>query len=376
MRAPESFLCCPSSTHDAHPTLKRHLLLLPALVLFLVALWSGVGQLSFLRDDTAKQDWLSAARRVRKHILPTAKEAASQATPSSSSKSKKNSPRDEHLAAHPLPADRILVWPAWRETPLPELVEVSQALMWNDQPVLEDLQGARRLFLLTPTSRVEEALDELPFPARPHITSREDFDTVQLLEIAVPKALTQWPIQLSDHLAEATVEIIDRSVTPHKRSRCSKRARAGAPSWSCPDLPEQVGVSFYELDDQPRYCILAPPPKGKETALRVTFPSTSLEDASNPATLRFRAGFDLRGARLAANNDDLTLKIFIADQEIARQRYQAQTSTWKATDIELAPQALEGAPQGLTFEVDARSATHKLFCFNAWLGSRPAPSNP
>lgn len=346
----------PLQPAPAYATLKRNLLLLlPALAILLTALWSALGQVSFLRDPTSPQDWRSAARHVHQII------ATPDETPSSS-------------APHLLPPDRILVWPAWRETPLPELVEVSQSLMWNDRPVLEDLQGAERLFLLAPTEQLDDALDALPYPARQHITSRHAFDTVQVVALEVPQNTTQWAVQLSDLLSEARIEVVTAGETP-RRASCSATKRVGdrAPTWRCPGTAEQVGVSFYELDDQPRHCILAHPPSNPNESLRITFTPPALATPS-PVTLRVRAGFDLRGARLAQRNDELDLTISIGDSELSHRRYHAQSSTWESHDIE--SKQLVDMSEGLTFEIAAKDAKHKLFCFNAWLGARPAPFKP
>ncbi len=315
-------------------SVKRYLPLIPALALLLVALWSTLGQLSFLRDSTSPDDWSNAAHHALRQL-----EKNTQS---------KDSPT------------RVMVWPEWRETPLPHLVDQSQYILWNHAPTIEDLQNTSEIIILTPQDRKEDALRALPFT--PQNTRQENFNSVLALHVALPPQTQYTTPPLHTLLRKATVSIEKPKGKP--TSCTSWRNNPREPGWACAKHPRIIGAAEYELDDQPRTCILAHPPKSPSDTLVITFPKIKTE--LDHATLRVRAGIDLRGARLAKHNDDLTLEILQGDQSLATHTYKAQESTWDHLDIPLKTIA-NHTIEPLTFRVSAKSHDHKLFCFNAWV---------
>lgn len=325
--------CCwwrVSSTSPLAHIVKRFLLLIPMILLVSLATWSLIGQATFLRDPTTPEDWKLAAQHITTDLVPRAPERT-----------------------------KILVWPVWRETPLPDLIDVSSLLLWNGAPLLEDLQRTSHLIVITPVGRIDEVLKVLPFTPDGALV-RKDFETVSVLDIKLPEAM-QWPSpSLVELLPKATVTLRakDGTVTP-----CTSwNPRGEMPGWSCPGHPHVITASEFELDDQPRRCILAHPPSQPDVTLLITFPRP--EDLPAASTLRVRAGFDLRGARLAGTNDDLWLKVRAGEQELATRTYKAQTSMWEALDI---PVKGAGGLDAITLEISAQTSAHKLFCLDGWI---------
>lgn len=309
--------------------MKRSLLLIPIVLLVLLATWSLIGQATFLRDSTTPEDWERAATHLTTTLIPEA---------------------PEHT--------KIMVWPVWRETPLPHLVEVDEMLLWQSAPLLEDLQHTTQVLIIAPEDRVNEALDALPFTPT-HPPERTDFDSVSTMRVEVP-AITQWPsASLAELLPEAKIALRQAdTLTPCK----SWPERAPLPGWRCAGHPRIVGVSEYELDDEPRRCIMAHAPSKPDATLLLHFPT--INPPEHDSTLRIRAGITLRAARLAPQNDDLTLRVTLDGALVATRIYAAQASTWEPLDL---PVKQGQDLSTLTLEVSALSSPQKMFCLNGWI---------
>ncbi len=305
---------------------KRALLLIPIVSLVMVATWSIIGQATFLRDSTSPDDWERAARHITSELIPK---------------------HPEH--------SKIMVWPVWRETPLPHMVDVHESLLWQHAPLLEDLQNTKQLIIISPADRTKDALDALPF--LPTETESKLFDSVSVLQIDMPIA-TQWPgPSLAALLPKAKVSLRDTQKTTPCTWRTSKRS----PGWHCKGHPRPIAVSEYELDDQPRRCIMAhAPPKASQT-LSLAFPT--FPSPPSDGVLRVRSGFDLRGARLAKKNDRLTMTILDAKEPLGKRSVNAFDSSWEALDI---PVKKGQDLSALRIEISAPTSKHKLFCVNGW----------
>ena len=316
--------------------MKRALPLTPLLLLCALGAWSATAQGTCLRDSTSPQDWEQAARHVAGSIK-----------------------------AHPEASPRVLIWPPWRETPLPELVEVSQTLLWQQRPLLEDLQRTSEVFVIAPRDRLDEALDALPF-APVEAPEWRSFGSVVTTRLALP-ASTQWPApSLLELLDEASLSVVSSSEAT-KALDCTRHRRAAPASsgWRCPKVDTSIVAGEYELDDQPHRCLIAHPPQDPNFALRIKFPALLPSPADGGATLRLRAGNDLRGARLAKVNHPIVLRALRGERVIARAEFMAFESTWEAIDIDLPESELP--LDDLTLEVSSPRGEAMRFCVNGWL---------
>lgn len=252
-----------------------------------------------------------------------------------------------------MPEDAIRVHPSWTEEPLPHLLPVGNLLHRQHHPILEDFTGLDRVLILAEARRTQEALDRLPF--RADMVETQDFGTVSLLVVPVPKEF-QIPSDLAGALSQAKVFI--ESGEGIRITRCTQRG--GSASFRCPSQTKSgtVQATFLEIEHDGRRCIQAFPPAAQGTLI-IELPLEHPLDI-----LRVRAGLDQRAARLE-KGDDVIYRIIFDDELIAELQVPGTQSTWQAHDI---PTSEQNGPSTLRLEVQSVDPEpyHRRFCFNAW----------
>lgn len=274
------------------------------------------------------------------------------------------------------PSDAIRVHPNWIEAPLPYLTDVDDRLSRQDTPVPGDLQGDDRVWIISETDRVQEAVDRLPW--RPENPQKKAFGPVSVILADVPEAL-KFEYELLDHLEGAEVAHVtpsapkkkpeepdapdeaDAKNEPTERGEQCKNWNAEKRRWYCgPENPWIfVGEIMRFVNDNPRRCIWAHPP-GDDKVLRVTFPDVPLTD-----TFRVRAGLTFRASR-SDRGGPVRMQVEIGHDQVVDHTYPATSSTWFPHDIDTSKLAAEAGESDVTFEISSEAIHERYFCLNGW----------
>jgi hypothetical protein len=248
--------------------------------------------------------------------------------------------------------DGIHVHPGWTHDPLPHLEEVGDQLMPQKDPVRGDIQDLRRIWVLTETARLEEALATLPYtPSRPDTT---EFGDVTVVKTTVPSS-ARYSYELLDHLDEASVgRVSEDSVEECKNWSESDRR------WDCGSRDQwlYVGEHFDTLADDPHECIWAHPLDGGRT-LHITFPDVPLQEL-----LRIRAGLTYR-ASISKDTKPVDMTVRVGDETRIDHTYGARESTWFPHDLDTTE--LDGETRDVVVEVETSKTKNRWFCFNGWV---------
>ncbi len=261
----------------------------------------------------------------------------------------------QRAAAHVVEAveadDVVRVHPSWTEAPMPYLQTIGNQLNRLHHPLAEDIQGVERIWIISETDRLAEALARIPFDTAK--AQLERFDTITVALVEVP-ASTQFPFALHEHLDQA---IVTRG-SGKKQEKCTNWD-AQKREWQCAkrDRWLYVGESVRELDNDPRTCIYAHA-LPNQRVLRIEFPEVPLYE-----TLRIRAGLDLRGAR-NARATQIDYRIYVDDKLLTSESIAKAASPWTAHDIDTTERT--GESVRLAVEVQAEAVHGRFFCFNGW----------
>ncbi len=251
--------------------------------------------------------------------------------------------------------DAIRVHPSWTEAPMPYLQPVGNQLHRQHHPLAEDIQGIERIWIVSETNHLKDALKRLPFEATPE--KSQSFDTVTAVLVDVPKS-TQFPYILNEHLEQAKVTRLNKK--NNKTEECTNWDR-NLRKWYCGgnrDRTLHVGDVVQELGDDPHHCIWAHA-LPHSNVLRVEFPAVPLQD-----TLRIRAGIERVGSsRHGATPTDY--RIFLDDKLVVSEQIPKHDSTWPAHDIQTVQQS--GKTGNLRIEVESENDRGRHFCFNGWV---------
>ena len=261
----------------------------------------------------------------------------------------------EHLGDN----DLVRVHPTWNEDPLPYLTEVGDQISRQHDPVLGDLQGAERVWILAEEERWQEAVARLPYePARQNIRS---FGNVKVIETTLPDDAHASYVFL-EQLQAAKVE----RVTPSKKGeeevqvRHCKNWSERDRRWDCGGRDKwlYVGEVYRFIGDDAHRCIWAHPlPDGQR--LRITFPHVPLAKE-----LRVRAGMLFQAGRKKSDGT-VRMRLLVDGEERGEYTYPPQTTRWNLHVFDTSELAGTDAP--VTLEVRADSIKNRFFCVNGWV---------
>ena len=285
----------------------------PLLLLVAVAIWSLSGRLMVWSDPTSANQWREAAREAVTHVTE---------------------------------GDALLVHPFWSEAPLPYLRGVEEKLLFPDTLLREDLQGRRRLIIVSEVDRITTLPARLPFQASPHFLSSHGDVAVYVVD--VPPTM-QWGEDVVASLSDAIVKT--------KGKPCS-RFDSTRESWTCPG-GARAAMRSQEIEDAPRRCLVLSPPQGSR--LEVTFPDLSLSEA-----LRVRFGWSLLAIRSMRHAPtSMRVQIRIGDEEVFAEEVDGRDYSWKLA--RLATSRWSDRPTDVTFVVSTPDAKRADLCLNAWI---------
>lgn len=257
----------------------------------------------------------------------------------------------EHVVEALEERDVVRVHPTWNEDGLPYLTRVGNQLHRHHWPLVEDIQHIERIWIISETGRVKEALERLPFT--PEAVETLTFETITLLRVDVP-AWARLPASLHDQLA--TARVTRRAGNAVEDCRIWE---AGQRRWYCArrDQTFYVGSVLAELDDDPRRCIWAHPVK--DQVLRVEFNDVPLGDV-----LRIRAGLDLRGTRFERTGP-VDYRVFIDEELVTERRISPHDASWHPQEFDTTLHNRASAQ--IALEVEAEDIRQRRFCFNGWV---------
>ena len=291
--------------------------LVPAAIIIVAGIASFIAQIFVLPGDVEAEDWKAPSEYVLEHIGPR---------------------------------DVINVQPNWTDAPYPYLTEVGDQLARQGTPLIEDVHDRERIWLLTETERIDEALARMPFEA----SDKKTFGDITVVRVDVPE--TQ-PVtyELRPHLRQAKVTYVKDGEITNRCKNWNKEENA----WHCgrPDRWVYVGHELLDLGGDPHQCIWAHPPPGQKK-VRITFPSVPLAD-----TFRFRGGLNQRGAR-SKRATDLHFSVHVGEKWTQKETIPARQTSWEPIDFDTS--ALAGQTADVTVEVWSESIFDRLFCFNGW----------
>lgn len=255
----------------------------------------------------------------------------------------------EHIEAD----DALRIHPSWTEAPMPYLQKIGNQLHRQHHPLLEDLQGIQRIWILSETEHLQDALRRLPFEPSPALTER--FGTVTAVLIDLPES-TQFPYIFNEHLQEAKVSRYSPGADAVEDCKTWDRNQR---RWHCArrDRTFYVGDAVQELGDDPRHCIWAHA-LPNQRILRIEFPEVPLYN-----TLRIRAGLE----RVGSSRVDVTpvdYRVYLNDELILEQSIPKDSSTWPAHDVKTSEQ--NGQTANVRIEIQSEHERGRHFCFNGW----------
>lgn len=248
------------------------------------------------------------------------------------------------------PEDGVRVHPSWTNDPLTHLEPVGDQILPQSHPVAGDLQDRRRIWMLTETDRLREALERLPFePSRPTI---EKFGDVSVVRTRVPSSIRASYAFLAN-LDAAEVERVDGDEVRQCRNWSDADRR-----WDCGERDKwlYVGEHAATLGEDYHRCIWAHPLPDEKT-LRITFPDVPLDNR-----LRIRGGLDFRALH-KQDRAPIQMRVDIAGETRLTHTYGPRASTWAPHDIPTT--GLDG-PADVTVELQTPNLKDRWFCFNGW----------
>lgn len=251
--------------------------------------------------------------------------------------------------------DAVRVHPSWTEAPMPYLQPVGNQLHRQHHPLPEDIQGIERIWILSETDHLNDALKRLPFDAKPEQT--RSFDTVTAVLVDVPES-TQFPYIFNEHLEQARVSrLLKKDGSIEECTNWNRHQR----KWYCGtkhDGTFHVGDVVQELGDDPHHCIWAHA-LPDQNVLRVEFPEVPLQN-----TLRIRAGIERVGSS-RVNVTPTDYRVYLDDKLVLSERIPKTASTWPAHDIQTS--AHNGQTARVRIEVESQNERGRHFCFNGWI---------
>ena len=257
----------------------------------------------------------------------------------------------DYVLDHVRQEDGIAVHPAWNEDPLPYLEAAGPQILPQETILAEDIQGVRRIWLLSEADRLDAAIDRLPFdPSRPTIKS---FGDVSVVRTQVPSSI-RFNYEFLAHLDEARVERVEGESVRHCENWSAEDRR-----WDCGsrDTWLYVGENLATLGDDLHRCIWAHPLDGKKR-LRITFPDVPMR-----RLLRIRAGLIFRVVH-KDNRAPVHLRVDVGGETRLEHTYPPHTTTWVPHDIDIS--GLDGTSD-VTVEVWTPNIKDRWFCFNGWV---------
>ena len=292
--------------------------LLPALTLALLGAGSVLAQVTLFADPTTPAQWQGAAAALKAAAAPT---------------------------------DAILVHPHWSEAPLPYLHEVNAQVLWQDLVLPEDLHGARTLWFITETDRIQELgkrLRDQPSALLRPVHTQGAVSLVRVEGLATPFVKELWPHARSLGFSLET----QGTQTP-----CTQWDEGDAKR-VCPGASSLLAQHDQELLDGARHCLFIPlPPFG--TTAQVEIPASFL--AGSPA-LRLRVGQPLLPARIGHGSTlGWSLTRAADGHPLSQGELRADLSSWDPHDI------VDAGEGPLLFRAWAKGPHQlKAICMNLW----------
>jgi hypothetical protein len=248
--------------------------------------------------------------------------------------------------------DAITTFPEWDRTGFPSLEPKSEFMLHRDPILAEDLQKIKRLWIITPTDRRDEALAALPFSvSKPEQETQEGIVTVML--VVVPDDL-RWEIELADLLGNARVEHGSKGKLTECKSFDKKRA-----SWRCA-RGARVSLEEREIVSSGRTCMEVAFGKEKtQNTTRVIF-----KDLAVGKKLRLRAGWTLESLRKKRERPgELSWTVSLGGESLDARTFPT-TDRWHLLEFDTS--GMQGK-QDLALEFQASSPAKTEFCFNGWI---------
>lgn len=294
--------------------------LIPALLLVGAGLFSFAAQIFVLPGDAEADDWREPAEYVLDRIGPD---------------------------------DAINVQPHWTDAPFPHLTDVGDQILRQSRPLLEDAHRYERIWLLTETDRLDEAIERMPYePA-----NTREFGPITVVRLDAPD---DSPIS-TELLSELDNARVER--TGGDKTRTCDNWDAGQRAWHCGEKDKwlYVGEEFQFLGRDPHRCIWTHPLPA-EKVHRVTFPDVELGDR-----FRLRAGLAERGAR-SKRGSDVDLRVAVGDEREETATIPARETSWDPIDIDTSGWA--DSRRDVVVEVSASDIKDRFVCLNGWVFDR------
>lgn len=293
-------------------------------MLVAAGVWSLTAQLFVFPAETQSSDWAPAAEYVLERIEQ---------------------------------GDRIRTHPPWNIDALPYVESVGDQVDRRHNPVLEDIYRADRIWVLSETARVEEAIRRLPYePVDLHI---ERFGDAAVVRAPLPDSANfSW--EALEHLSEAQVERVEPSEDGAPSIRECESWSEENRRWDCGSRDPWLYVGEVErfLGGDYRRAIWAHPVPDDEY-LRVTFPEVPMGEL-----LRVRAGFTFLASR-KDRGAPVTMEVRLDGEVLEEKTYPTLETTWEPIDFETPERA--GKSAELSIVVRTPDITDRYFCFNAWV---------
>lgn len=291
--------------------------LIPAALILAAGIASFVAQVFFLPGDVDAEDWRQPARYVLDHIGP---------------------------------ADAVTVQPGWNEDAYPYLTEVGDQVIRQHHPLLEDVHRYERVWLLSESERLDEALELMPFEA----AETHPFGSVTLVRLDAPEERVVH-FDLLERLDEAEVSRVDGD----KEIRQCDTWDADKRAWYCRKPHKWIYVGeellFFGLD--PHRCIWAHPPgKGRKVRLR-------FDDVPMGETFRVRAGLNQRAAR-SKRGTDVHVRVIVDEDLVEERTIPARENSWKPIDVDTSH--IAGQEREVVVEIWSKKVYDRFFCLNGW----------
>lgn len=298
--------------------------LLPACLLLVAAAASLGAYLYVFPSETAPEEWRPAAEHVLEHIESN---------------------------------DVVRTHPPWNVDALPYLEEIGDQVNRQIEPLAEDLYHHDRVWVLTESSRVDEALERLPFSTDE--VERNTFGDATVLRAPIPEeAGFSW--EFLEHLSEVKVERLIYEKGENVRTRHCKNWSERDRRWDCGSRNNwlYVGEVYKFLGGDPHRAIWAHPvPKGNR--LRLTFSDVPLEEI-----LRIRAGFTHKASR-RQRGSETHMKVSIDGRTQIRETFPRLETTWDAHEIDTSDRS--GSQATVEIEIWASNIRDRYFCLNGWI---------
>jgi hypothetical protein len=291
--------------------------LLPAGILLAAGLASLIAQIFILPGGIDAADWRAPAEYVLEHVGPD---------------------------------DAVTVQPSWNEDPYPYLTEVGPQIMRQGVLLLEDVHDREHVWLLSETSRLDDALARMPFePA-----DQKDFGPVTVVRLDPPET-PKISYDLLEELASAEVTRLKGDKVARRCKNWHSKNRA----WYCgkPDKWIFVGEELLDIGGDPHRCIWAHPPADQKR-VRIRYADVPLGE-----TFRFRVGLNQRAVR-SERGTDVQVRASIGDEYQTQKTIPARVTRWEP--IEFDTSSLAGENRDVSIEIWSESVYDRYVCFNGW----------